>query len=400
MATQVQAEFPARMRQLRLARGWSFDDLVGEIGGAVTKAALAKYESGQMRPSTRVLNLLSSAFGVKTAHLLRPPGCEVKFVAYRKGAALTKMNQAQIEALVAQSLEQRVWLQATVHDPAAHPLRVAYLPVEDVPAAEKAAATIRKDWKLGLDPIANLVDTLENQHVHVVEIDAPPKFDGISAYATQGHAVCAAAVASRIGVCGERQRFSLAHELGHLVMDVGADIDEEKAAHRFAAAFLAPAETIVKEVGGRRTRVSIDELMLWKQRFGISMQALIYRLKDLGIITESYCQTLFKVFSANGWRRKEPGEFPAEKPNWLRKTIIRAAAEGLVSREQAETILGAELPCDTQPAPMRRRQFMKLPIEKRREILQQQAERMASHYESTGELEGIGGGDFIDDGSQ
>lgn len=347
----------------------------------------------------RVLNLLSSAFGVKAARLLSGPHCEVKFIAYRKGAALTKMSQAQIEALVAESLEQRIRLQETVHDQAPGRLQVEYIPVASLSDAEKAAESVRREWALGLDPISNLVDTLENQHVHVVEIDAPPKFDGISAYAIDANNVCAAAVASRRGVCGERQRFSLAHELGHLVMKVSSNTDEEKAAHRFGAAFLAPADAIRKEAGERRTRVSIDELLLWKQRFGMSMQALIFRLKDLGIISESYSQSLFRMISANGWRRKEPGELSPEKPNWLRKTVIRAVAEGLVSREEAELLLGGELPADAHPAPMRRRQFMKLPLEKRREILEEQAQRMKAHYETTGELEGIGGGDFVDEGS-
>ena len=58
------------------------------------------------------------------------------------------------------------------------------------------------------------------------------------------------------------------------------NVDEEKAAHRFAAAFLAPAECVRSEVGERRSRISIEELLLLKQRFGMSMQACAYRLKD------------------------------------------------------------------------------------------------------------------------
>lgn len=391
-------EFAARLRQLRLARGWSLDHLSEEIGGAVSKAALAKYETGQMRPSHRTLNLLSRAFAVKSAHILTPPRFTVRFVAYRKAAGLARKHQAQVESIVAESLESRVWLQSVVNETQSSALPVMDYAVESVDQAEEAAGRLRRLWQLGSDPLSNLVDTLEGHHVHVIEIDAPPKFDGISAYAVaRPNTVKGAAVASRRGVCGERQRFNVAHELGHLVMRVAPNVDEEKAAHRFAAAFLAPAECVRSEVGERRSRVSIEELLLLKQRFGMSMQACAFRLKDLNVINESAFRNLFKIFSARGWRMQEPYEIQEERPNWMRKTVIRAVAEGLISREDAARLIGGELPMDVEPTPMRRKQFMKLPLEKRREILRQQAEQAAPVYEASSELSAIGGGDFLDE---
>lgn len=98
-----------------------------------------------------------------------------------------------------------------------------------------------------------------------------------------------AAVVSDSKVAGERQRLNLAHELGHLVLDVTALADEqvESAAFRFGSALLVPAAVLRKDVGNRRNFISTEELLLLKQRFGMSMQALLYRLRNLGIITRS-----------------------------------------------------------------------------------------------------------------
>ena len=59
-------------------------------------------------------------------------------------------------------------------------------------------------------------------------------------------------------------------------------------------------------MGDRRSFISIEELLLLKQRFGMSMQALLYRLRNLGIITESYYKQWCMDISRLGWRRDEP----------------------------------------------------------------------------------------------
>ncbi len=95
--------------------------------------------------------------------------------------------------------------------------------------------------------IACVTDVLEGRGVHVIEIETNEKFDGLSAVVEdETGGVIGAAVATRQGVAGERQRLDLAHELGHLVMRVTPEMDEE------TASFLAPAETIHREIGWTR----------------------------------------------------------------------------------------------------------------------------------------------------
>jgi len=90
--------------------------------------------------------------------------------------------------------------------------------------------------------------------------------------------------------------------------------------------------------------LDMNELYLLKHKFGLSMQAWIYRAKNLGIITESAAAHLFKRFRANGWYRREPGDaLSNEKPLRMERLIYRALAEDLISRSRAQELLGEPL---------------------------------------------------------
>jgi Zn-dependent peptidase ImmA (M78 family) len=249
---------------------------------------------------------------------------------------------------------------------------------------------------LGEAPIANVIGLLEDRFFHVFEIDAPSeKFDGISAKAyDQERKVKAAAVVTRRGLPGERQRLNLTHELGHLVMDVAENVDEEKAAFRFAGAFLAPASLLLREVGTKRSSIQLKELLILKSRFGISIQALLFRLHDLGVINDATYKWSCIQINKLGFRKKEPEPLPPEEPQWLKQNALRAVAEGLMTKEEAERLAGESI--EEEREFMDRRAFMKMPLDQRRKILQEQATALKNHYDGLAEGEDLGGGDILD----
>jgi len=385
-----------RLKQLRLARGLSLEDLAAATGDIVTKQAISKYENGKIQPTPVVLNKIASVFGVKTAYLHAEPTVRIEFIAYRKGSGLLKNEQARVESLVCQSLENRIRLQELLGQTYGVNFAVKSQPVSSLEDVEKAAENLRKKWDLGLDPISSISGILEEHFVHVLEIDAGERFDGVSAVAYHDHRLAAAAVVSRRGVPGERQRLNLAHELGHLVLNISASIDEEKAAFRFGAAFLAPAATVKREIGERRTQIHMQELLLMKRKFGMSIQALLFRLKDLAIIGESCYKQFCININKRGWRRREPAEMPPETPSWLRQNLLRALEEGFVSPEMAEQIIGHSLDIEEPLSLSERKDLMHMPLEERRRIMATQAERMAAYYEKDLEWREFQGGDFID----
>jgi Zn-dependent peptidase ImmA (M78 family) len=143
---------------------------------------------------------------------------------------------------------------------------------------------------------------------------------------------------------GNRQRFNLGHELGRLVLDVKENLNSEAACHRFVGVFLAPNQAVYFELGSRRTTLDMNELFLLKKKYGLSMQAWVFRARDLEIISENAATRLFQRFRANGWRRNEPGEaLPAEEPLRMERLVYRALAKDLISRSRAQELLGKPL---------------------------------------------------------
>ncbi len=385
-----------RLKQLRQARGLSLEALAARMGGIVTKQALSKYEQGKATPSATVTNRLAAALGVKAAYLWSEPVIDVQFIAYRKGSGLLKRDQAVAESLVRERLEARVRLEDLVRPAYTAQLPVQSLPVKCLEDAERSADRLRARWDLGLDPICSMTGTLEDHSVHVIEIDASERFDGIAAIARQDGQLRAAAVVTRRGLPGERQRLDLAHELGHLVLDTVPAVDEEDAAFRFGAAFLAPAQTVRQEVGASRSMIPDRELLLLKQRYGMSMQALVRRFCDLGIISISYYREWFVSASRRHWRKSEPVPLPPERPQWLERNALHALAEGLLTRDEAESLLGRKLEGRQPLSLVERRAFLKLPLEERRRILAEQAEEAAVCYEAHPEWRELQGGDIVE----
>jgi Zn-dependent peptidase ImmA (M78 family)/DNA-binding XRE family transcriptional regulator len=383
-----------RLKQLRLARGWSLDELSECLGGLVTKQALSKYEKGLSNPSLKVVAKIAETFGIKTAQLFAEPSVQVQLLAYRKCAALPKRDEYMVEGMVSQALEERIALQEKVGEVLPLNLPAQKYRVATMDDAEQAAVELRKFWNLGTSPVSSVTELLEDQFIHVFTIStASDKFDGTSAVARDDQgAIVAAAVVSRDGASGERQRFSLMHEVGHLVLNVADGVDEEKAAHRFAGAFLVPADLLRREIGAQRTTIQLKELFMLKRRFGMSAQALAFRMRDLGIINDSGYKWLCIQFNHNKMRKSEPEALPQEEPQWLTRTVLRAFSEGLITAAEAEHLTG-EPYASAHKELIDRRAFMKLSAAERSKVLQGQAEHLKEHYAA---MKGLGGGDFLD----
>ena len=392
-----------RIRRLRRARGMTQQALAEATGGLVTKQSISKYERGRSQPSPNVLRKLADVFGVKTTDLFREPPARIEFEAYRKFARLGKRKQEEIESRIRERLEARLRLQDLLGE-----LRDSVIPsktwtVRNLEEAEAAAGKLREKWELGQAPIASVTDVLEEHYIHVIALDADDHFDGVSAFAYDDDTLLAAAVVCHRGRSGERQRLSLTHELAHLVLEVkeegsgSEDFDEEKAAYRMGAAFLAPAGPLLREVGRRRRSLQVQELLMLKRRYGLSVQALIYRLKDLGVISQNQFKQWFIRIWKLGWRKEEPEPLPPEEPQWLRRNVLRAFSEEIVTKQEAERLLGEAVGEDEDATLARQRSFMELSSEERRGVLKRQAQSLTEHYEENSEeRQELQGSDFTE----
>jgi hypothetical protein len=126
--------------------------------------------------------------------------------------------------------------------------------------------------------------------------------------------------------------------------------------------------------------MSSAELFILKAKFGMSLAALVYRLHDLGVLRNRYYQDWWRHINKMGWRKTEPEETPAEGSHWLMQSTLRAVSEGLITEEQAESLLGRPLP--RAEGPSWRRALAALPKEKRAAALAKQAATAAGFYAS------------------
>jgi transcriptional regulator with XRE-family HTH domain len=335
---------PERLKQIRLARGFSLDDVTRRMDDLITKQALSKYETGISQPRPRTLARLAEALGVRPELLQVPSPFTITF-AFRHGQpSLSTTERKGMENRLNLALEQRVRLQEALHPGLQLELPVEAFSVATMEDAERTAEAVRDWMQLGRDAIANVVETMEAHSIHVFLWDAPNGFDGLSAIVrdSDGRDI-GAGIVLRMSGCGERQRFTAAHEAGHLFLKITPSLDIEKVCHRFAGAFLLPADTLREEVGVARTRMLLPELLLLKSRFGISVQALLMRLLETGIISQDYAKQWFETVKQRGWKTEEPESLPMEKPSRYLQNVQRAEAEKIITpRESAEMLAERE----------------------------------------------------------
>jgi len=332
-----------RIQQARKASGLSMRALAEKAG--ISAMAISKYESNKSTPSSGVLLSLSKALGVRSEYFFRTTYAELREVEYRKHSKLPKKVLAQIEYNVLEQVERYLALEEILP---VSPVTLFELPdvlpdkINGYDEIEILATLLRDKWQLGRNPILDLTGTLEERGIKIFQSNAlhDGKFDGLACKVNGSPVVV-------VGTDwpGDRQRFTLAHELGHLVLAgrISNELNdhEEKLANRFAGAFLAPASEVYKEFGHRRTWFEPRELCVLKKAYGLSMGAWLHRAQDLDIITDATYLQLIKLFRKNGWHKQEPcDDYPREEPQVFIQLVFHALAEELISESKAAELMG------------------------------------------------------------
>lgn len=128
---------------------------------------------------------------------------------------------------------------------------------------------------------------------------------------------------------GDRQRFTVAHELGHLVLHSGSaqpaspsDASRmEREANRFAASFLVPGDAALEDLNANGGRVTLSTLAKLKQKWGYAIKAFVFRFRELGVIDDAQARSLYKQISARRWNKDEPYRPGTESAVWFNKAL-------------------------------------------------------------------------------
>jgi len=205
------------------------------------------------------------------------------------------------------------------------PNELPRLDIEHVGSVEKIAATVRSHWRVTEGPIKNLTRLLERAGVIVGE----STFHGANVSGVTFNAPGSPPlILVNRSHPADRLRFTLAHELGHLVMHRFPTASMEDEANQFASAFLLPPKEMRTIFSGRK--ITLELLAALKKEWRVSMQALLMCARSLGSISNNQARYLFQQFSVRGWRLKEPAslDFPFDPPKVL-PSIIRSHIDDL-----------------------------------------------------------------------
>jgi Zn-dependent peptidase ImmA (M78 family)/DNA-binding XRE family transcriptional regulator len=339
----------ARIKQARALRGFSQRDLADRI--SVSKTTVYDYEREERLPDSAMLMDIADVLEVDLTYFLRAPRVTSISPVYRQNRSMKAKERKALIERIRDWLERYLEVESILRIddlsyewPDGVPYQVASM--EEV---EEAALALRDAWNIGRDPIENLTERLEDKTLRVGCLESPDAFDAC-AFEAQVNGGIPVIIFNKERP-GDRQRFSIAHELGHLVLDVKGDLEEEDACNRFSGAFLVPRDVFIQDVGAQRKKISLRELQLLKEKYGMSMQALIYRMRDLGILNKHYAGRLFDWFEGSGHKEEEPGDpVPREHPQRFERMVQHALAEELISRRRAAELLNRDP--DTLPEPV------------------------------------------------
>jgi Zn-dependent peptidase ImmA (M78 family) len=304
---------------------------------------VGQWEAGDIRPRAQTLLDLSNALSFPVAYFATSgktisnldSDCTF-FRSLRKSRQLDRdaaMAHAALIAELVNVIERHARLPA---------MTIPHYPVASDDEIDTIAARLRSEWELDDAPIEDVVREIERHGAVAASLELATEVDAFSWPGTDRPIVI---LGSDKGDRA-RSRFDAAHELGHLVMHrhhpQPGDRDLERQAHRFASAFLLPADQLVAEWPD--TRLNWRALMAMKQRWQISMAALLYRAREDELISGTTYESAVKYMSRAGWRKAEPGDLgPPERPRLLRRAARALRESGMTIEELADE---AHIPVD------------------------------------------------------
>ena len=299
----------------------------------VTGQAITSYEDQSLYPSEDTITRIAFAIDYPRTFFLLPDlelvGHEDATFRARRALKANNKYKAIATGVIATEILS-VYLRSQ--------FRFAVSDVPDLTGEEPevAARIVRQHWKLGSGPIHNMVHLLESRGVELYWLNEEDScLDAFSLWRGELPYV----ILNTHKQAGDRSRFDAAHELGHLVLHRQEKIVDgrkpEAEADQFASAFLLPSEQFRRE--SPRLPV-LNQYLPLKRRWGVSIQAMVRRGRDLGVFTDWYYEQAIKQLSTLGWRIDEPAPLICEKSLLHNMVFDRLAAKQITPAQLAQSL--------------------------------------------------------------
>lgn len=336
-------KFGERLSVARKMAGLSLEALSEKSGSIVSKQAISKYEKGKINPSSEVLIALAKALDVKVDYFFRTSKVSITGIEFRKRSKLTKKEENRIKYQTIEFLEKYTEIEEILNTKPKFNNPIKNNLIHELQDIENATREIRNKWQIGNGPVNHLIELLEEKGFKIFKVEADHQFDGLSGY-IENLNIPVIAIFKHGDIV--RKRFTIAHELGHLLLDFSKvnEKNPEKLCHAFAGALLLPQKIMYDTLGKKRSKITEWELKKLKGIYGVSMQAIMARAFHLNIISESIYRSFNIHVNQKGWRKQEPGIYEGkEKANRFKQLVIHAAAEQVISFSKAAELLNQPL---------------------------------------------------------
>ena len=331
----------ARLVQAREARCITARKGLADMLGRVP-STISRWEEGAASPEPAALSELARVLRVREEFFTTPgPDLSTAPVFYRSTSATLKRDRAMQRARLAWLVEI-----AEIVDHYAH------LPEVDLPEAisaedyaslrdedlEDIAAELRRRWNLGDGPVLDMVEQLQRVGFVIGSQEmATDRLDGLFVWSDTINRPVILLATDKASYA--RRQFDAAHEMAHAVLHralspeiVRRDHNRiEQQAHRLASAFLLPSTSYPLEVRAP----TIAQLEQLKRRWRVSIKAQIVRLAGLQVLDDWMKTRLFKIYSAKGYARGEPGDdlWPLQEPRLFREALQVIVDDGVRTRD-------------------------------------------------------------------
>ncbi len=332
-------EIGKNLKRVRLIKNLSLKE-AGKLLN-MSAPAVAKYENGEIIPNSKKIIEFADAYNVKALEILKtynPP--KMKFTSFRKRKRLKGQKLELLENIIQNEVAKYLEV-IELNNITSINGRVKHYICNNIEDAELAAKKFRDDIKISnIQPISDLISILENLGFVIIQVDNTNNrfddFDGLSEIVNNIPVII---ILSGIKD-GARQRFTIAHELGHLILNINDELlNEEKACNRFASSLLMPKEAVINEFGPSRNNIDFFELTAFKKEYKVSYSAIIYRLKDLCIISE-YLYKRLNIIINKKIGKNDPDPIIPEVSVQFKRIVHKLESDNIISLNKACELLG------------------------------------------------------------
>jgi Zn-dependent peptidase ImmA (M78 family)/transcriptional regulator with XRE-family HTH domain len=326
---------PERIKEAREAKGLTREAFADALG--ITFQAVGQYEVGQHGPGSEVMAKIISLTGQPPVFFCASrPAVRERFGVpfWRSLARMSRVDRLKIARRLEWSADIVAYIERFIELPKIN-LPSVSIPVgaSDFEIIELAAEAVREAWGLGYLPIEHLAPTLESNGIILIkEVVQCPDMDAVSRWQAGRPYILLSADKNSL----PRENFDLAHELGHLICHSHIEVNSEnlamieRQANYFAGALLLPRKSVPQEV----LSTSVSYFLELKARWRVSVQAMVYRCKDLGLLSKNQVAYLWRQLS--NMRNPEPLDdaFEPERPTLLFAALNMLVKNGVQTRAQ------------------------------------------------------------------